>query len=140
MARVTVEDCIARIPNRFELVTLAARRAKDIAAGSPLAIDRDNDKDTVVALREIAECVVDLDVLHEEIVQTQMRNQISDRAPGASATDEIDSDVLESFASETVAIASHDDEDDDDDDEAVAKLEAAPEGISFDEQNLDVED
>ncbi len=55
MARVTVEDCVDKVPNRFELVALAAHRAREIAAGSHLTIDRDNDKNPVVALREIAE-------------------------------------------------------------------------------------
>ncbi|MEE1543943.1 MAG: DNA-directed RNA polymerase subunit omega, partial [Alphaproteobacteria bacterium] len=55
MARVTVEDCVTKIPNRFELVMLASQRARDIVAGSELTVDRDNDKDAVVALREIAD-------------------------------------------------------------------------------------
>jgi DNA-directed RNA polymerase subunit omega len=55
MARVTVEDCVVRVPNRFELVMLAARRARAISAGEPLKVERDNDKNPVVALREIAE-------------------------------------------------------------------------------------
>ena len=55
MARVTVEDCVDKVPNRFELVMLAAHRAREVAAGSPIGIDRDNDKNPVVALREIAE-------------------------------------------------------------------------------------
>ena len=55
MARVTVEDCIQKIPNRFELVLLAGHRARMIREGSPLTVDRDNDKDPVVSLREIAE-------------------------------------------------------------------------------------
>ena len=54
MARVTVEDCVDKVPNRFELVLLSAHRAREIAAGSPVTIDRDNDKNPVVALREIA--------------------------------------------------------------------------------------
>jgi DNA-directed RNA polymerase subunit omega len=54
MARITVEDCIQRVPSRFELVMLAAQRARDISAGSSLTVDRDNDKNPVVALREIA--------------------------------------------------------------------------------------
>ncbi len=54
MARVTVEDCVIRVPNRFELVMLASRRARAISAGEPLKVDRDNDKNPVVALREIA--------------------------------------------------------------------------------------
>ncbi|KJV08370.1 DNA-directed RNA polymerase subunit omega, partial [Elstera litoralis] len=55
MARVTVEDCVQRVPNRFELVMLAAQRARDIASGMPISIERDNDKNPVIALREIAE-------------------------------------------------------------------------------------
>ena len=58
MARVTVEDCVEKVPNRFNLVLLAANRARAIAAGAPLTVDRDNDKNPVVALREIAEDMV----------------------------------------------------------------------------------
>lgn len=69
MARVTVEDCVERIPNRFELVMLAAQRARDISAGAPLSLDRDNDKNPVVALREIADATVDLGVLSNSLVK-----------------------------------------------------------------------
>jgi DNA-directed RNA polymerase subunit omega len=69
MARVTVEDCVVRVPNRFDLVMLAARRARDIHSGAPLAIDRDNDKNPVVALREIAEAAVDLHHLNNALIQ-----------------------------------------------------------------------
>ena len=64
MARVTVEDCVEKVPNRFELVLLAGQRAKNISAGEPITVDRDNDKNSVVALREIADgtiCLEDLD-------------------------------------------------------------------------------
>jgi DNA-directed RNA polymerase subunit omega len=67
MARVTVEDCIELVPNRFELVTVAAQRARQIASGSPLTLERDNDKDTVVALREIAEQKVAPETLKGEV-------------------------------------------------------------------------
>ena len=60
MARVTVEDCIVQIPNRFELVLLAAQRARNIGRGEDLTLDRDNDKNPVVALREIADQTIDL--------------------------------------------------------------------------------
>ena len=63
MARVTVEDCVVKIPNRFELVLLAAQRAREITSGAPLSLDRDDDKNPVVALREIAEDTVALDHL-----------------------------------------------------------------------------
>ena len=65
MARITVEDCIERIPNRFELVLVATRRARQIAHGSPLLIRQDRDKPTVIALREIAEGMVDKTILDE---------------------------------------------------------------------------
>ena len=69
MARVTVEDCIEKIPNRFDLVLAAAQRARDVASGNPLTIDRDNDKNPVVALREIADETVDPDFLRDEIIK-----------------------------------------------------------------------
>ena len=69
MARVTVEDCVLQIPNRFELVMLAAQRSRDISAGAPLSLDRDNDKNPVVALREIAETTLDLDVLRNALIK-----------------------------------------------------------------------
>ena len=69
MARVTVEDCIEMIPNRFDLVMLAAQRSRDIAAGASLTVDRDNDKNPVVALREIAEETVPLDRLQDDLIR-----------------------------------------------------------------------
>lgn len=69
MARVTVEDCIVKIPNRFELVMIAAQRARNISAGSSLTLERDNDKNPVVALREIADELVELDRLEESLVK-----------------------------------------------------------------------
>ena len=69
MARVTVEDCVERIPNRFELVMLAAKRSREISSGSSLTVERDNDKNPVVALREIADETVPLDNLREELVR-----------------------------------------------------------------------
>ena len=69
MARVTVEDCIDKIPNRFDLVLASAQRARNISTGNPLTIDRDNDKNPVVALREIALETIDPDFLRDEIVK-----------------------------------------------------------------------
>ncbi len=68
MARVTVEDCVDKIPNRYDLVLVAAQRAKDIASGSSIGVDRDNDKDSVVALREIAENHTDIEELQKSLV------------------------------------------------------------------------
>lgn len=67
MARVTVEDCVEKVPNRFELVLLAAQRARDIHSGAALTVERDNDKNAVVALREIADETVELDTLRYEL-------------------------------------------------------------------------
>jgi DNA-directed RNA polymerase subunit omega len=70
MARVTVEDCVDKVPNRFELVLLASHRARMISAGAPMTIDRDNDKNPVVALREIAETTVAPDDLKEDLIHS----------------------------------------------------------------------
>src|SRR3954453_23290609 len=70
MARVTVEDCVDKVENRFELVLLAAHRARMISSGSPLTIDRDNDKNPVVALREIADETVGPDDLKEDLIHS----------------------------------------------------------------------
>ena len=70
MARVTVEDCVDKVSNRFELVMLAAHRAREIAAGSALTVDRDNDKNPVVALREIADETQSADELRERLIES----------------------------------------------------------------------
>ena len=70
MARVTVEDCIEKVPNRFGLVLLAGHRARNIANGAPLLIDRDNDKNPVVSLREIADQTIAPEDLKEELVHS----------------------------------------------------------------------
>lgn len=70
MARVTVEDCVDKVPNRFELVLLAAHRAREITAGGPLTVDRDNDKNPVVSLREIADETQQADDLRERMIES----------------------------------------------------------------------
>jgi DNA-directed RNA polymerase subunit omega len=92
MARVTVEDCVLKIPNRFELVMLAAQRARDVSAGAQLTLDRDNDKNPVVALREIADETINLDALGNNLVQGLQRNVEHDEPEeeggfGAESTD-----------------------------------------------------
>ena len=67
MARVTVEDCVGLVPNRFELVLLAAQRARDIRSGAELTVEKDNDKNAVIALREIADETIDLETLRHEL-------------------------------------------------------------------------
>jgi DNA-directed RNA polymerase subunit omega len=91
MARVTVEDCILRVPNRFELVLLASQRARDISAGAPLTLERDNDKNPVVALREIADKTISTDHLEAALIQGQQRYAGREEAE----EDEPEFDVLE---------------------------------------------
>jgi DNA-directed RNA polymerase subunit omega len=74
MARVTVEDCVLKVPNRFELVLLAAQRAREITSGAPLSIDRDDDKNPVIALREIAEATVELDHLQDSLIRGMQKH------------------------------------------------------------------
>ena len=73
MARVTVEDCVQKVPNRFELVLLAAQRARNISRGEELTIDRDNDKNPVVALREIADETIDLGRIEQDLIKSLSR-------------------------------------------------------------------
>ena len=74
MARVTVEDCVEKVPNRFDLVMLAAHRARELSAGAEITIDRDNDKNPVVALREIADGAVKPDALREQAIESHQRH------------------------------------------------------------------
>ncbi|CAN5207712.1 hypothetical protein BH09PSE3_BH09PSE3_02360 [soil metagenome] len=78
MARVTVEDCVDKIPNRFDLVLLAAQRARQISGGAELLVDRDRDKNPVVALREIAEELVQPEELRESTISNMQRVRIDD--------------------------------------------------------------
>jgi DNA-directed RNA polymerase subunit omega len=73
MARVTVEDCVDKIPNRFELVLLAAHRARSISAGAPIAVERENDKNPVVSLREIAERIIEPEDIKEDLIHSMQR-------------------------------------------------------------------
>lgn len=84
MARVTVEDCVDKVPNRFELVMLAAHRAREISAGSPVTVDRDNDKNPVVSLREIADETQSADALRERLIESN-QNQIEVDEPEEDA-------------------------------------------------------
>ena len=73
MARVTVEDCVLKVPNRFELVLVASQRAREIGSGSALGVDRDNDKNPVVSLREIADTDLSLDGLRDSLVKNHQK-------------------------------------------------------------------
>ena len=78
MARVTVEDCIKKIPNRFDLILAAAQRSREISNGIPIEVERDNDKNPVVSLREIAGDVVDPNTLQERFIRSMQKNIIKD--------------------------------------------------------------
>ena len=85
MARVTVEDCVDKVPNRFELVLLAAHRARALASGSAMTVDPDNDKNPVVALREIAERTVPADDILEGLIHSIQKNVEVDEPEAAAA-------------------------------------------------------
>lgn len=110
MARVTVEDCIEKIPNRFSLVLLAAHRARNISSGSEPLVDRDRDKDPVVALREIAEGAVLPEELRDSFVSlyqdvqpaTQAEDE-QDRLALAAPVDTSEEDVLRALQQEAEA-------------------------------------
>ena len=99
MARVTVEDCILKVPNRFELVALAAQRARQISAGAPLTVDRDRDKNPVVALREIADATVGVDELQEALIQGLQKHVEADQPE-----EEAEGFELESFIPELAGV------------------------------------
>ena len=101
MARVTVEDCIDKVENRFDLVLLASHRARMISSGSQITIDRDNDKNPVVALREIAETTISPDDLKEDLIHSlQKYVEVDEPEPevpliGAGAGASVDADDTE---------------------------------------------
>ncbi|MBN66908.1 MAG: DNA-directed RNA polymerase subunit omega [Rickettsiales bacterium] len=137
MARVTVEDCIRTIPNRFELVITAAQRAKQISSGVPLTVDRDNDKDSVVSLREIADETIDLDQVREEMVQSFQRQQgfdphdrIEDDAPSASDSKDAASEAFAEAQAQAPEGAA----------EEQSEGAGFAGGLSFIEDNVEVDD
>jgi DNA-directed RNA polymerase subunit omega len=85
MARVTVEDCVDKVPNRFELVLLAAHRARSIANGSAVTVEPDNDKNPVIALREIAEKTIPPDDMREGLIHSIQKNVEVDEPEAAAA-------------------------------------------------------
>jgi DNA-directed RNA polymerase subunit omega len=101
MARVTVEDCIDKVENRFDLVLLASHRARMVSSGAQITIERDNDKNPVVALREIAETTISPDDLREDLIHSlQKYVEVDEPEPevpliGAAAGSGVDSDDTE---------------------------------------------
>lgn len=134
MARVTVEDCILNVPNRFELVLLSAQRAKQIGSGNPLTVDRDNDKDPVVSLREIADKTVSLEALEETLIQSFFKKPMADIADKKLLTkgEEIPTEVEEAFkdAAQHISVKPAPTEDEGE----------VTEGMSFSDENMDTED
>ncbi len=97
MARVTVEDCIIKVPNRFNLVMYASQRARDISSGAAETLDRDNDKNPVIALREIAEDTLSFDELRESLILGLQKQQPSDDL-------EEDLEVAEALTRESIVL------------------------------------
>ncbi len=97
MARVTVEDCIVKVPNRFNLVMYASQRSRDISAGSAETVERDNDKNPVIALREIAEDTLTLDELQESLILGLQKQQLGDDL-------EEDLEVTESLSQDSIVL------------------------------------
>ena len=89
MARVTVEDCVEKVSSRFQLVLLAAQRSREILAGSPITVEKDNDKNPVIALREIADETLDLEELTDALVASQQRHVDFDILEEESDEDEV---------------------------------------------------
>ncbi|MEQ8195931.1 MAG: DNA-directed RNA polymerase subunit omega [Rhodospirillales bacterium] len=135
MARVTVEDCVEQVENRFDLVMLAAQRSRNIAAGAPLTVDADNDKNHVIALREIADSTVDLADLEEQLVQSMQRHVEIDEPE----EDEIDmlsiQQELQGEGEAPVLATPSEDEDDseDFDDDSAAESVESPEADQGDD-------
>src|SRR5712672_2248962 len=136
MARVTVEDCVVKVPNRFELVLLAAQRAREITSGAPLSIDRDDDKNAVVALREIADETVGLDQLKASVVRG-MQKHVEIDEPEETHELELDSALYGAVApagpgpDEEEAVAAAEDLDEEED-ETVIEEEALEEELAED--------
>jgi DNA-directed RNA polymerase subunit omega len=126
MARVTVEDCVLKIPNRFELVLLAAQRAREITSGSPLSIDRDDDKNPVVALREIAEETIELEHLRTSVVRG-MQKHVEIDEPEEPHELELDTALFGVAAPSATMIEEADTETEDFEEEAIGEEAAAEE-------------
>ena len=150
MARVTVEDCVVKVPNRFELVLLAAQRAREITSGAPLSIDRDDDKNPVVALREIADETVALDHLKSSVVRG-MQKHVEIDEPEESHELELDTALFgigapagtlmdEELEAEADAEDGEDAEDPEDAEEGNEDEEALPAETAADLAQLDEDD
>jgi DNA-directed RNA polymerase subunit omega len=146
MARVTVEDCVVKVPNRFELVLLAAQRAREISSGAPLSIDRDDDKNPVVALREIAEDTVGLEHLKTSVVRGMQKHVELDEPEESQELEldttifGIDTSVGAAMDGELDAVGEAEDMEEDADEEDNEGEEALAEESAADVTDLDEDD
>lgn len=115
MARVTVEDCVEIVPNRFDLVLLAARRAREISSGAAITISRDNDKDPVIALREIADQTVSPESLYDSVVRSMQRVVFRDEED-----EDLENEFLDALSNSEVDMG--EDEEDDENDAATSQI------------------
>ncbi len=134
MARVTVEDCVLKVPNRFELVMIAAQRARNLGAGATLTVDRDDDKNPVIALREIAEDTVDLGELENNLIRG-LQKVVETEEPESDELDTLgmqiglvadDVAVAEEVSEDQLHIEGEDGLELDEDDESLADDSVAP--------------
>ena len=134
MARVTVEDCIDKVDDRFELVAVAAQRAKNIASGAELTMERNDEKNTVLSLREIASGSIEVDDLKEDLIRSYMRERDHEDVIPES---ELDAAGSFSDADSASAVMAEESESDIVSDEVI---ENVADDISFADDELDVED
>lgn len=126
MARVTVEDCVDKIPNRFDLVMLAAQRARELSAGAQMAVEKDNDKNPVVSLREIAAEKLDLERLSDNLITGLQRHVVNDEPEeegegfGTGAGDLL---MEMTAAQQRPAMAAEEEEDIDDEEEGASNAD-----------------
>ena len=134
MARVTVEDCVVKVPNRFELVLVAAQRAREITAGAQLTLDRDDDKNPVVALREIADDTVALDRLQDSLIRGMQKHVEIDEP---EETPELESNLF--GAAEALGVAGMGQELEEEE-EAAEDEELAEDMLSVEDENVELPD
>lgn len=129
MARITVEDCTALVPNRFELVVLATKRGKDIASGAPIHVAKDNDKNAVIALREIAANKLDIDAIRQSFEQSFDKGHAALIEEDHKKDDTFGDDLIleNELSKEFISYPTEDKLDDDS-------------GFSFADEDLEVED
>lgn len=138
MARVTVEDCVLQVPNRFELVMLAAHRARGLASGAELRVERDRDKNPVVALREIAEEKLELPALTESLIKG-LQKRVEPDQPEEEVV-ELMAGEQQSWINADMNVGDDDSEDSDDaldeEDDASAKADTLDSSASFEDADV----